>query len=365
MLQKYNTPYTQMFNYLQLDIRTFDRYLSESGDFLLSLQIFLSHMWKFRPILKSTVWGGNRIAAFKGHDSQTEQCEHIGESYELSGMPGYVSVVDGGLDDGLTLNELIHRLKADLLGHQNVARTGLEFPLLVKFLDAAQDLSIQVHPDDKKAQLFALSHGKSELWYTLHADSGSRLCAGFKTPLTKEEYIQAITDGSIEDKLNYMPVGKGDVFYIPGGTVHSLCRGCLVLEIQQPSDTTFRIYDYGRRDLDGNLRQLHTQEALEALDFGSTHSGRILYPDERETASGLLATRHFTVNRLALSYRHHRDYKDVDSFKVLVVTEGSVTIADSDSAYTAHQGDVFLLAAVERYVTFVPHGNAVIIETYI
>jgi len=338
-------------------------------------------MWKFKPILKRTVWGGGRIAAFKAGmcgvpgvpaGAVAASCgeaggelPHIGESYELSGMPGHESVVNGGPQDGLTLNGLAGMFGVSLLGRRNVERTGSEFPLLVKFLDARENLSIQVHPDDDKASLFGLANGKSELWYMLHAEPQARLCVGFKAPLSREEYVKAVADGSIEDKLNYMPVKEGDLFYIPGGTVHALCKGCLVLEIQQPSETTFRIYDYGRRGLDGRLRELHTEQALEVLDFNSTGGGRVLYPDERETSSGLLATRHFTVNRLHLSYRHHRDYKDVDSFKILTVVSGTVDITDSAGTVTAGQGAVLLVAACERLVTFMPHGMAIIIETYI
>lgn len=333
-------------------------------------------MWKFKPILKQTVWGGNRIAALKNgvllrdlkSDNQHTPSTHIGETYELSGMPGEESIVAEGPEAGLSLSELSMKYGERLLGKKVAVKAGKNgnvFPLLVKFLDASRDLSIQVHPDDSKAPVFNLPNGKSELWYTIYADPEARLCAGFKTPLTREEYIAAVEDGSIEDKLNYMPVKQGDVFYLPGGTVHALCKGCLMLEIQQPSDTTFRIYDYGRRDLDGNLRQLHTEQALIALNLNSSGSGQILYPDERETPSGLLATRHFTVNRLHISYRHNRDYKDVDSFKVLTVVSGTVDITDSTGTQSASQGSVLLVGADERHVSFMPHGTAIIIETYI
>lgn len=320
-------------------------------------------MWKFKPILKQRVWGGSRIATFKGCAPLSSL--PIGESYELSGMPGTESIVEGGVDDGKTLNTLITAAPEALLGKSNLERTGLQFPLLVKILDAREDLSIQVHPDDSTAPLFALPNGKSELWYTLQADKDARICAGFKTDISPQEYREAVAEGSIAQKLNYMSAKPGDVFYIPGGTVHSLCKGSLVLEIQQPSETTFRIYDYGRRDLDGNLRELHTCQALQALNLTVGPCGRILYPDERETPSGLLSTRHFTVNRLHLSYRHHRDYKDVDSFKVLAVVSGAVDITDSAGTITASQGTVLLVAAQERNVTLTPHGTAIIIETYI
>ena len=324
-------------------------------------------MWRFKPIFKPTIWGGDRIAAFKGETTGSSPDAHIGETYELSGMPGHESVVACGPERGLTLHELIERHGESLLGRKNVERTGLEFPMLVKFLDASSDLSVQVHPDDKTAPAFGLPNGKNELWYVLEATPDARLCAGFSSPPTREEYKRIVAEGSITDHLHFTPVKAGEVYYIPGGTVHSLCKGCLVLEIQQPSDTTFRIYDYNRRDSHGNLRELHTEQALESLDLGRCGGGsKVMYPDEREAASGLLATRHFTVNRMHISYRMHRDYRDVDSFKVLVVAEGIVDITDSTGTEQATRGSVLLLGADQREVTLTPRSpEAVIIETYV
>lgn len=323
-------------------------------------------MWKFKPISKQTIWGGDRIAAFKGEETTPAPDSRVGESYELSGMPGHESVVACGPDAGMTLPELAARYGASLLGHKNVERSGLEFPLLVKFLDASSDLSVQVHPDDKAAPGFGLPNGKNELWYVVGATPDARLCAGFATPLTHDEYERAVADGTITDRLHFSPVKAGEVYYIPGGTVHSLCKGCLVLEIQQPSDTTFRIYDYDRRDSNGNLRELHTAQALEALDLRRCGCSKVMYPDERETPSGLIATRHFTVNRMHISYRLRRDYKDVDSFKVLVVVSGQADITDSHGTETASQGTVLLVGADQAAITLTPkNGEAVIIESYI
>lgn len=324
-------------------------------------------MWRFKPILKQTIWGGSRIAAFKGEEPSSPRDSRIGETYELSGMPGHESVVACGPEAGMTLHELIRRHGLSLLGRKNVERTGLEFPLLVKFLDASSDLSVQVHPDDKTAPLFGLPNGKSELWYVLEASPEARLCAGFSTPLSRDEYLGIVSAGTITDHLHFTPVKAGEVYYIPGGTVHSLCKGCLVLEIQQPSDTTFRIYDYDRPDINGRKRELHTAQALESLDLRRCGEGsQVLYPDERETASGLLSTRHFTVNRMHISYRLHRDYKDVESFKVLVVASGSVDVTDSTGTEHATRGTVLLIGADEREVCVAPRGgDAVIIETYV
>lgn len=322
-------------------------------------------MWRFKPILKPTIWGGNRIAAFKGRAPFPSELGPIGETYELSGMPGEESVVSEGKHAGYTLTQLIEAEGKSLVGHRIWDKYGSCFPLLVKFLDAGRDLSVQVHPDDKMAERLSLPNGKSEMWYVLEASSEARLCAGFKSPQSPANYSAMVSDGSITEQLNYTPVKPGEAYYIPAGTVHSLGKGCLVLEIQQPSDVTFRIYDFLRRDSNGNLRELHTALAQEALDFGRSCSSQILYPDERETSSGLLSTSHFTVNRMHLSYRHHRDYKDVDSFKVLVVVKGAADIDDGTDCVTATQGSVLLIAADSKVVTITPHNEVIIIETYI
>jgi mannose-6-phosphate isomerase len=324
-------------------------------------------MWRFKPILKPTIWGGSRIAAFKGEAESSAADAHIGETYELSGMPGHESVVAAGPDKGLSLTGLIERYGVALLGRKNLERTGLEFPLLVKFLDASSDLSVQVHPDDKAAPAFGLPNGKNELWYMLEATPKARLCAGFNTPLTRDQFKSIVSSGRITDYLHFTPVTRGEVYYIPGGTVHSLGEGCLVLEIQQPSDTTFRIYDYNRVDSQGRPRELHTAQALESLDLSRCGEGsQVLYPDEMNINSGLLATNRFTVNRMHISYRLHRDYRDVESFKVLVVVSGHIEISDSCGTEKAGPGTLLLVGADERDVTLKPtDGEAIVIETYI
>lgn len=322
-------------------------------------------MWRFKPILKPTIWGGNRIAAFKGHAPYSPELGPIGETYELSGMPTEESIVCEGTHVGFTLTQLIKTEGASLVGNRVWNKYGSRFPLLVKFLDASRDLSVQVHPDDKMAANLSLPNGKSEMWYVLEATSEARLCAGFKSPQSPEQYSDMVADGSITKQLNYTPVKPGEAYYIPAGTVHSLGKGCLVLEIQQPSDVTFRIYDFLRRDTNGNLRELHTELAQEALNFGRSGSSQILYPDERETPSGLLSTSHFTVNRMHLSYKHHRNYRDIDSFKVLVIVKGTAEIDDGEDCITASQGSVLLIAAKNKEITISPHNEVIIIETYI
>lgn len=322
-------------------------------------------MWRFEPILKTTIWGGNRIAAFKGGAPFPELGAPVGETYELSGMPGRESVVADGPQAGMSLTQLIDAEGERLMGRRLWKAFGNRFPLLVKFVDAASDLSVQVHPDDELASTLDMPNGKSEMWYVLEASDEAHLCAGFKEPVKAEDYNSLVHDGGIVNTLKYVSVHPGEVYYLPAGTVHSLGKGCMVLEIQQPSEVTYRIYDFDREDKDGRRRELHTDMALKALNLKHTGSSQVLFPDETECAMGLISTRHFTVNRLHLRYRLHRDYKDVESFKVLVVVSGEAEIDDGTERRTATRGTLLLIAADRREVTITPRPETIIIETYI
>ena len=221
-------------------------------------------IYKFNSILKPVLWGGDKLVAFKGLPAQREP---IGESWELSALPGRVSVVTNGDEAGMTLTELVQRYGAALVGEDVCRRYGERFPLLIKLIDAKRDLSIQVHPGDE----YALAHhgckGKTEMWYVLDADEGAVVRTGFSRTVTAEEYDRKVAEGSVLDIINATSSGKGDVFFIPAGQIHTIGAGNLIVEIQQTSDITYRVWDYGRRDADGNLRELHTRQAREALSF--------------------------------------------------------------------------------------------------
>lgn len=237
-------------------------------------------MYKFNPLLKSTLWGGEKIIPFKQLNSTMTQ---VGESWELSGVPGHETVVSEGPHQGLTLNQLVDAEHERLLGVENYQRFGNEFPLLIKFIDAQRDLSIQVHPNDETAQRLGKTRGKTEMWYVLKSDKGARLYSGLKKAITPEEYKQMVEDDSICDALANYEVSEGDVFYIPAGRIHSLGKGCVVAEIQQTSDVTFRIYDFKRKDKNGNYRELHTKEAAMSIDYTVLPNYRAGYePKENE-----------------------------------------------------------------------------------
>ena len=226
-------------------------------------------MFKFNPLLKSTIWGGEKIIPFK-HLSSDEQ--QVGESWEVSGVKDNESIVSNGKYKGWKLNDLVDTLKEKLVGKDNYARFGNEFPLLVKFIDARAQLSIQVHPTDEQAQAKGLGRGKTEMWYVMESDENASLRSGLKQQITPEEYKAMVEDDTITDALAEYPVKEGDVFFLPAGRIHSIGTGCFLAEIQETSDVTYRIYDFKRQDKNGNYRQLHTKEAAECIDY-------TVYPD--------------------------------------------------------------------------------------
>lgn len=219
---------------------------------------------KFEPLLKSILWGGDKIIPFKGLSMDMPT---VGESWEISGVKGNVSVVAEGECKGLSLNDLVEEMKGQLIGEANFKRFGTEFPLLIKFIDARQPLSIQVHPTDEIAQKQGKgSKGKTEMWYVMESDPDAKLRSGMKSQLTPDEYAAKVEDGTITDALCEYDVKNGDVFFLPAGRIHSIGAGCFIAEIQQTSDVTYRIYDFKRKDANGNERELHTELAKEAIN---------------------------------------------------------------------------------------------------
>ncbi len=327
-------------------------------------------MWRFKPIEKPTIWGGGNIAAYKAGAkgwpaADAPLCRHIGESLELSSMAGCMSVVDGGPDSGLTLAELIDLHGARIMGRSLYARFGNNFPIMVKLLDASDDLSVQVHPDDCMAAKRKLPHGKNEMWYIVGAAPGARLCAGFTRELSPEDYMDLVKEGRITEALDYTLVHEGDAYYIPAGTVHALGRGCLAVEIQQTSDVTYRIFDFNRQDAQGNMRELHTHLAMEALCFGTKGEGRINYSDQPGMITELLATPAFSVNRLRITSPYKRDYSATDYFKIIVLAQGAAALSDGSGSIDAAQGTVCLVGADSLWLSVEPAGECVLIETYV
>ncbi len=319
-------------------------------------------MFKFEPILKQTLWGGNKINVYKHlHNSLT----HIGESWEISGVPGHESVVANGKWKGTRLPDLIGQLGADLVGKDNYARFGNIFPLLVKFIDARLDLSIQVHPDDKIAHERHGCPGKNEMWYVIASEPGARLCAGLSHEIDADEYERRVADGSIEEVLCFHELHAGDVFHIPAGRVHSIGAGAFIAEIQQTSDITYRIYDYNRRDDNGQLRELHTEWAKDAIDYHVQDDYRTHYIPHRNEPVELVTSAHFTTSLYDLTEEMLCDYSELDSFVIYICTEGTATLQDNrGNTLPIGQGETVLIPACTQTIRIIPEGHVKLLESW-
>ncbi len=278
----------------------------------------------FELNLRELVWGGNCLRPMKGLPFNPS--DKIGESWEVSAVPGNESVVKNGSLKGRTLTQLVSEFKELLVGKSVYRKYGDKFPLLVKFIDAASDLSIQVHPDDEMAMRRHNSFGKTEMWYVMDARPDGHLLCGFNENISKEEYRQRLSDNSICDVLQQYAVQEGDVFFIPTGRIHAICGGTLVAEVQQSSDLTYRIYDYGRLDLNGNPRELHTDLAEEALDFRVSESVQSLYDRKLNWPVPLVVCPFFSVKLLELNRGFHRKLFKYDSFVIYMCLKGDCTI---------------------------------------
>lgn len=311
--------------------------------------------FRFAPILKSVIWGGGRIAAYKRIKSELPT---IGESWELSGVEGSESTVVGGPYAGYTLPQLIAELKGDLVGRSVYERFGEEFPLLVKFIDARDDLSIQVHPDDELARRRHGKNGKTEMWYVVDAAQGAHLKAGFSRPVAPQEYERRVADNTLTDVLCDYAVQPGDVFFLPAGRVHAICAGSFVAEIQQTSDVTYRIYDYGRMGKDGKPRELHTSLAKDAIDYAVLPDYRTHYDAAKDTETQLVACPYFTVSLYDLDRPVEKDLSALDSFLIVMCLAGRGELTDDEGGKTLlRQGETLLVPAATRSLRFAPSAG--------
>ncbi len=292
-------------------------------------------IFKFYPIHKPTLWGS--------------------ETWIVSAVKGDESIVSEGSYKGMTLTNMVNRFGESLIGKANLQRFGTEFPLLIKMIDAQQDLSIQVHPDDKLAAERHGKMGKNEMWYIVDADHGSQLFAGFKRHLDKKDYAQKIADGSIEEDLCKVDVAPGDCIYIPAGRVHSIGAGMTIAEIQQTSDVTYRIYDFMRKDANGNTRELHTELAQDAIDFNDIVSEpKTTYKDKRNELVPLVESPYFNTQKLTLTSQFSRTFEE-DSFHAYICIEGSCCFIDPSGKGTfLHQGEALVVPANMPQVTIIP-----------
>ena len=320
---------------------------------------------KFEPILKQTLWGGDKIIPFK-HLNET--LPNVGESWEVSAVEGSESVVANGTDKGYTLPEMVRKYKEELVGEANYARFGNKFPLLIKFIDAKLDLSIQVHPGDELAKKRHNSFGKNEMWYVIAADKGAKLISGFAEEITPKEYKDRVHNGTFAEVLQTCAIEPGDVFYVPAGRVHGIGAGASVAEIQQTSDITYRIFDYNRKDKDGKSRELHTSQAMDAINFSDVQDDfRTEYERVQNEPVEMVASPYFTTSVYDMTEEITCDYSELDSFVIFICVEGSCRLTDDNqNEITLRAGETVLLPAAVQEVTIVPEGQRVkLLETYV
>lgn len=316
---------------------------------------------KFNPLLVQTLWGGEKIIPFKHLNSDLTQ---VGESWEISGVKGNETVVSEGEFKGKKLNELVNELKGKLVGEANYKRFGNDFPLLIKFIDARQELSIQVHPTDELAQKRGKLRGKTEMWYIMDSDENAKLRAGMKEKITPEQYKQMVEDDTITEAIAEYKVKEGDCFFLPAGRIHSIGTGCFLAEIQQTSDVTYRIYDFKRKDKDGNYRELHTEEAAECIDYNVEPNYRTEYTPVKNEGVALVECPYFTTAVYDLNEPMTLDYSELDSFVILIGLKGSGEITDNEgNTTTLCEGETILIPATTSEVKVT--GNIKFLETYV
>ena len=278
------------------------------------------------------------------------------------------SVIANGEFEGKTITELVEQFKGQLVGEKVYANTGNEFPLLIKFIDAKSDLSIQVHPDDELAAKRHNSKGKTEMWYVVGADEGAHLLSGLSEKITPEEYVKRVENNTITDVLTNFNVKAGDVFFLPAGRIHAIGTGCFIAEIQQTSDITYRIYDYGRLGLDGKPRELHTELAKDAIDYNVYPEYKTSYVEKKDDENVLVECKYFTTSQYDLDKPFTKDLSGIDSFLVVMCIEGRGSLTDhedEDHTLTLHQGETVLIPATSKGVTFTPLSGMKLITSYI
>lgn len=319
----------------------------------------------FEPNLHEVVWGGKKLTKWKQLPAHEQP---VGESWEVSCVPQSVSVIANGEAKGMDLATYIAQQPAEVLGKGVAKAYDNQLPLLVKFIDAKRNLSIQVHPNDEMAARLFHKKGKSEMWYVISAEPGAYLYAGFKTPINAQEYRRLIAEGDITTVLAKHRVHPGDVFYIPAGRVHAIGEGIVLAEIQQSSDLTFRIYDYGRLGMDGKPRELHTDLAAEALDYNVYDNYRTTYSHEALKAKEVLATRYFNVRVVDTETPFHRNLLKYDSFIISLCIEGDckIKIRVTGDEITLREGYSCLIpAAIADYDIIPLEEKTKVIDAYI
>ncbi|MBO7133984.1 MAG: class I mannose-6-phosphate isomerase [Bacteroidales bacterium] len=311
---------------------------------------------KFKPIYKTKVWGGDKIRRIKGDSNIPENC---GESWEISGVQDDVSVVANGFLAGNTLQEIIEVYLEEIVGDKVLEEYGYEFPILLKIIDAKDNLSVQVHPDDETAAELHNARGKTEAWYILEADDGAKIIDGFNRDTTESELLQSIKDGNLENLLKYQNVKTGEFYFIPAGRVHGMCTGTAVVEIQETSDITYRIYDYNR----GN-RELHTQYAVDVIDYKKNDKQSIQFSRIPDHSNPIVDCKYFTANYLPVMNSLLKDYSSIDSFVIYHCVHGLLTIKTESGEEILNEGESILIPASIDEVVLIPNKYTELLEIY-
>ena len=316
---------------------------------------------KFHPILKQKIWGGDKLKTLLNKPSIEE---NVGESWEISTVGHDVSVVSNGELAGRNLIELIRQYKEGLVGSKVYNEFGNQFPLLIKFIDAKEDLSVQVHPHDGLAKKRHNSFGKTEMWYVMQADKDAKLIVGFNKKTNKEEYQKYLKEDRIEELLNYENIAAGDTYFIRAGEIHAIGAGSLIAEIQQTSDITYRVYDWKRTDDEGYIRELHTDMAKEALNYEFKDNFKQQYDVTENRPNEITSCNYFTTNYVKVEQQLQRLYDDIDSFKVYICIEGEGTIKVNKNSEHIVKGETILIPSIFNEVE-IKADKVELLEIYI
>ena len=316
--------------------------------------------FKFQPILKDKIWGGQKLQHILNKPTSSIQA---GESWEISDVEGDTSIVANGFLKGTSLKSLIETYTAELIGQKNYRQFGTKFPLLIKFIDAKSDLSVQLHPNDALAKARHNSFGKTEMWYVLQADPGSNLIVGFNQKMSKDLYLNHLEAKTLPSILNFDAVQTGDTYFIEVGRIHAIGAGILLAEIQQTSDITYRVYDWDRLDADGNERELHSDIALEAFDFQMLDNFRVNYNRDSSGSERLVSCPYFTTNVIKLKGAVSKENR-YDSFMIYMCTEGNATLDVNGYLTELSMGETVLIpACIETFS--ISSNHAKLLEVYI
>jgi mannose-6-phosphate isomerase len=318
---------------------------------------------KFKPVFDDRIWGGDKIRTSLGLDfAPMDRCA---EAWVLSGYEGKQTIVSNGFLEGNEINELIEVYMDDLVGEKVFEEYGTVFPLLIKFLDSHDWLSIQVHPDDELAWKRDMPNGKTEMWYVIEADENAQLIAGFNRKISQKLFLEHLQKKTLPEVLNFEKVRSGDVYFMPAGRVHALGPGVLLAEIQQTSDATYRIYDWDRKDKDGKERELHIEQSLAAIDFDLHPEYKTNYKPRPNETVGLVNCPYFTTNLVELAQPLQKDYEDIDSFVVYICLEGGMKIKCGDDSTVLVKGEVVLIPAIIDIVDIYPEKGVKFLEVFI